>query len=430
MNSERITDPNHPVLEKLVKQGGNRKQLFSKYKDKSVLDVYFQELPEGHPAREKYMSILASAPAKTTIGNVVSTTLSKMDAFIRPGNAKLTSLETINYMDLGFGKQPLAIFIVVSDQDKSNHAIAANFIDQSFKELHKAGLREPTRKLPRKVYYIDEEFGNMVAVPEQAAKTTDGLKVGIHHLFVMQNYEQLDKNYGESDSATIISNCGNVILVKTKSKKTRETILDDLGDRSNLSASRQGEPLSSKVSFHDAVERIPMMTKSEMSRIPFGRSVVIRTMKTHDLKGNIIEDVYPIYNRDERSLMPTYEYIPYEEVTWDEINELYKNSSHTRIQTKDLNYLVDVAEISKKEARLHAIRSGEEFLEDMEMIDTLAEDSNDEIKEWTPLPEEPSFESSVTILAEPLQEDALGPSVENKELELLDDRFDESATLD
>ncbi|MFD1902833.1 TraM recognition domain-containing protein [Enterococcus termitis] len=240
------------------------------------------------------------------------------------------------------------VFIVVSDQDKSNHAIAANFIDQSFKELNKKGLRQPNRKLKRRVCYLDEEFGNMVKVPEQGAKTTDGLKVGISHVFVMQNYEQVDK-YGEGEAATILSNCGNIIVVKTKSKKTRETIIDDLGNRANLSLSRQGKPGETDRTLTDSVERIPMVTKDELARIPFGRTIVIRSMKTHDLKGKVIENIYPIYNRDDTKMEEAWKYLPYEECSWDDIEELYDDAPHTRIRMDDLLYKVDVSEIPLKE---------------------------------------------------------------------------------
>lgn len=363
MNTSRISTFEHPKLVELEPDKAKRIRLFEKYKDISELDFYFRQLDLGHPARIAYQDILASAPAKITIGNIVSHMLTKMKAFRRTGNAKLTSLNTINYMELGFGEQPIAIFIVVSDQDKSNHAIAANFIDQSFKELHKAGLRQPNRKLPREVVYLDEEFGNMVLIPEQATKTTDGLKVGIRHVFVLQNYEQLEK-YGEHDAATIIANCGNIIVVKTKSRKTRESIIDDLGNRANLSLSRQGKIAGKERSMTDSVERIPMVTKDELSRIPFGRTIVIRTMKTHDLKSNVIENLYPIYNRDKARMLESWKYLPYEVSTWDEINQLYLDAAHTKIDLTTNLYLLNTQEITRKEKRRKAIVSGIPFTEE------------------------------------------------------------------
>ncbi|EOT44579.1 type IV secretory system conjugative DNA transfer family protein [Enterococcus columbae] len=356
MNANRIDNENHECLKRIEKSLIERKRLFQKYKDKSVLDVYFLTLPEGHPARIAYQDILASAPAKVTIGNVVSHLLTKMKAFRRPGNAKLTAISTINYLDLAFGKQPMAIFIVVSDQDKSNHALCANFIDQSFKELHKVGLRTATRKLPRVVNYIDEEFGNMVRIPNQATKVTDGLKVGIKHYFVVQNFEQL-KKYGEQDAETIRANCGNIICVKTKSKDTREAIQKDLGLRANLSLSRQGRHFDANKTFTESTERIALITDDELARLPFGRTVVIRSMKTHDLKGKVINP-YPVYNRDACIMKPTYEYLPYREISWDDVMSLYDEAEHSQIELDHLLYLLDVKEIGLKNKRLANRRNG------------------------------------------------------------------------
>ncbi|MBC9720724.1 MAG: type IV secretory system conjugative DNA transfer family protein [Lactobacillus sp.] len=359
MNSDQITTESHPMIQKHTDDLRKRKQLFSKYKGKSVLDFYFQELPLDHPAHLAYLDILASAPAKSTIGNVVTHMLTNLKAFRRTGNAKLMAQNSINYMDLGFGEQPMAVFVVVSDQDKSNHEIAANYFDQSFKELTKAGLKQPSRKLPRQVVFLYEEAGNMVKIPELATKMTDGLKVGLSHVIVLQNYEQLDK-YGD-DANTIIANCGNTIVVKTKSKKTREMIVEDLGNRANLSLSRQGKIADSEKTLTDSMERIPMLTKDELSRLPFGQTVVIRSMKTHDLAGNVIENMYPIYNRGETKMLEAWKYLPYEESTWDEIEEEYRNAPHTQIQLSSLLYLVDPLMIQEKEERRQAIIEGRDF---------------------------------------------------------------------
>ena len=410
MNSDQITTESHPMIQKHTDDLRKRKQLFSKYKGKSVLDFYFQELPLDHPAHLAYLDILASAPAKSTIGNVVTHMLTNLKAFRRTGNAKLMAQNSINYMDLGFGEQPMAVFVVVSDQDKSNHEIAANYFDQSFKELTKAGLKQPNRKLPRQVVFLYEEAGNMVKIPELATKMTDGLKVGLSHVIVLQNYEQLDK-YGD-DANTIIANCGNTIVVKTKSKKTREMIVEDLGNRANLSLSRQGKIADSEKTLTDSMERIPMLTKDELSRLPFGQTVVIRSMKTHDLAGNVIENMYPIYNRGETKMLEAWKYLPYEESTWDEIEEEYRNAPHTQIQLSSLLYLVDPLMIQEKEERRQAIIEGRDF--EAEKASTI-EAENQSIEE-----------GSVRVS----QGKHVEPKVENSRLKELDTIFDVYFTED
>ncbi|MGM0122487.1 type IV secretory system conjugative DNA transfer family protein [Enterococcus sp. AZ152] len=410
MNSDRITSITHSALEKYTDDLSTRKKFFAKYKDKTVLDFYFQELPYDHPAHIAYLDILASSPAKSTIGNVVTHMLTNMKSFRRTGNAKLMAQNSINYMDLGFGEKPMAVFVVVSDQDKSNHEIAANYFDQSFKELTKAGLKQPNRKLPRQVVFLYEEAGNMVKIPELATKMTDGLKVGLSHVIVLQNYEQLDKYGDEAD--TIISNCGNIIVVKTKSKKTREMIVEDLGNRANLSLSRQGKVADSEKTLTDSMERIPMLTKDELSRLPFGQTVVIRSMKTHDLKGNVIENMYPIYNRGETKMLESWKYLPYEESTWEEIEEEYRNAPHTQINLSDLLYLVDPFMIEEKEERRQAILEGRDF--EAEKASKNEGGNQSEKEDSVRVPQEKHVE----------------PQVENLRLKELDTIFDDYFTED
>ncbi|WP_137665468.1 type IV secretory system conjugative DNA transfer family protein [Enterococcus hulanensis] len=409
MSKDRITYPDHPVLVKLEPDKKERQKLFSQFKDKSVLDVYFDSLPSDHPAHVAYQDLLASASAKTTIGNVITHLLTKMKAFRRTGNAKLTALSTINYMDLGFGEQPVAVFVVVSDQDKSNHAIAANYFDQSFKELHQAGLAEPSRRLPRDVVFVYEEAGNMVNIPELPSKVTDGLKVGISHFFVLQNFEQFNK-YGESQAETILSNCGNIIALRTKSKKTRESLMDDLGNKGNLTLSRQGKPVESDKTNTESVERIPMVTKDAFAKLPYGQTIVIRSMKTHDLNGEIIYDLYPIFNHDDTRMVPSYMYLPYEDSTWEEIDELYANAEHTKINLKDLHYQFDFGEIKHKEGRRQAISEGKEF------VIPSSESGNDQGNLFDTEPDAPSVDSEVSK--------SVLPEESNEKLQELDEIFD------
>ena len=239
---------------------------------------------------------------------------------------------------------------------------------------------------------------------------TDGLKVGLSHVIVLQNYEQLDK-YGD-DANTIIANCGNTIVVKTKSKKTREMIVEDLGNRANLSLSRQGKVADSEKTLTDSMERIPMLTKDELSRLPFGQTVVIRSMKTHDLKGNVIENMYPIYNRGETKMLEAWKYLPYEESTWEEIEEEYRHAPHTQINLSDLLYLVDPFMIEEKEERRQAILEGRDFEAEKASKN---EGGNQSEKE-----------DSVRVP----QENHVEPQVENLRLKELDTIFDDYFTED
>lgn len=189
-------------------------------------------------------------------------------------------------------------------------------------------------------------------------------------------------------------------------------IVEDLGNRANLSLSRQGKIADSEKTLTDSMERIPMLTKDELSRLPFGQTVVIRSMKTHDLAGNVIENMYPIYNRGETKMLEAWKYLPYEESTWDEIEEEYHNAPHTQIQLSSLLYLVDPLMIQEKEGRRQAIIEGRDF--EAEKASAI-EAENQSVEE-----------GSVRVS----QGKYVEPKVENSRLEELDTIFDVYFTED
>lgn len=140
-------------------------------------------------------------------------------------------------------------------------------------------------------------------------------------------------------------------------------IVEDLGNRANLALSRQGKVATSEKLLTDSMERIPMLTKDELLQLPFGETVVIRSVKTHDLAGNVIKNMYPIYNHGETRMIETWKYLPYQEYvsTWEEIEQEYHNAPHTAIQLNKLLYLLNPLLIKEKEERRKALLSSEKY---------------------------------------------------------------------
>ncbi|WP_185501543.1 type IV secretory system conjugative DNA transfer family protein [Listeria innocua] len=368
MGSVRMTYESHPYLLKLVvhiqdddKREKRLKQLFTMYKDKSMLDVYFSELPSGHPAKGKYEAILASAPAQATIGNVMTHTINNLEAFKRPGNARITSSDTIHILDIGLHKQPVAVFLLVSDQDKSNHPLASNFIDQTFKRLASHALRYcPDNKLPRKVFIIGEEFGNMPAIPDIGTKVTDSRKFNLFWYFVLQSLGQLDK-YPEADRKSIIGNCGYVLYERSASSETNEQIMKWLGNRGVLNQSRQKKVLGQESTLTESVDKIPMLPENQLVQLRFGEMVVLRFLKTHDLKGNSSKTFYPIFACGKSRMKPSYEYLNPETLSMTEVKSWYQDAPHLSTDLAEKLYQLDVEEIYWKEKRKTATRAGQHF---------------------------------------------------------------------
>ncbi|EAW7215127.1 hypothetical protein FG335_14295 [Listeria monocytogenes] len=343
MRSEEILSIDHPYLQEFVSETQTEEALFRKYKKQNTLDVFFGELPAGHPSKILYASIKAVAKADTTIGAIAGHLFSGLKAYLMRGNATLTSQNEFDLEEIGFGEQPTAVFLVIPDQDKSNHALATFFIDQSYKVLTDKAFLESSddnkRKCKRPVIYLLDEMGNLPLINDLDSKLTACLGRNIRFFLILQSFSQLDK-YPEGLKDTILSNCGYMFYIKSPSEATNEMISKRLGKRNVWKMSRQGRYFSLFKSENETVEKEDLLNVTELEQLQFGENVILRIMTNEDKESNEIT-AYPILNRGKNRFHRHYTYMQgYKEMAWDEIPEV-NGGSHTKVQLDDLVTTLD-----------------------------------------------------------------------------------------
>lgn len=275
-------------------------------KGKSPLDEYFLNRPPNDIARTEYSSV-QSAPGKTK-GSIFANAQSVYVKFTKGGIKKMTSRNTVDFKDIGFGSQPIALFLTIPDYDFSNHFLVTMFISQLYYVLAKSASCTPGGKCPRKVHFILDEFGNIIPIPNMSSFVTVCLGRNILFTLIIQAYSQIYKNYGHEDAKTIIGNCGNQIYLLTIERDTAEQVSKLIGDETITVKSRDGDPLSMNKHLHEHIDSKPLINPNELMEFLPGESVVIRVTKRTDLKGNkIIPN--PIFNHNKTIMKHRYEYL-------------------------------------------------------------------------------------------------------------------------
>ena len=104
-------------------------------------------------------------------------------------------------------------------------------------------------RLPRRVEFFCDEFGNFVKIPDMDKAITVGGGRGCRfHLFV-QDTMQIYEKYGEKIGKTMTSNCETWVYLYTKNPDTKEEIGKQLGKYTikspSLSASTGGHSSAS-----------------------------------------------------------------------------------------------------------------------------------------------------------------------------------------
>ena len=196
--------------------------------------------------------------AESTMASYMSIAFDKLSMFNDEGLCSLTSATDID--PILFATQPTALFLKIPDEKDTRHALAAVFILCIYKALIKVASGREDLSLPRNVYFILDEFGNMPKIDKFDKMITVGRSRKIWFHMVVQSYAQLNNVYGDTVADIVKSNCGMKMFIGSNDIGTCEefsklcgnmtvstsSISSTMGDKSgniNVSSQLQTRPL-------------------------------------------------------------------------------------------------------------------------------------------------------------------------------------------
>lgn len=271
----------------------------------NALDLFFKARKETNPARMMYAT--SNFAAGNTRASIFSTAMDKLQIFTLEPNAKLTSYNSLDLTDVGFGEKPVAIFMVTPDYDKSNHVLASIFVSQLYRVNAEKATMSPNGKMKRVVHFILDEFGNMPPIEGMESMVTVGAGRGFRFHLIIQAYSQLKSMYGD-DADTIIGNCSNQIYILTKDKQTAEQYSSLIGNKTITDIGRSGKLLSTDKSNSESAKERPLLMPDELMQLKEGESVVVRAVKRQDNKKRKIKPK-PIFNTGKTTSKFRWEYL-------------------------------------------------------------------------------------------------------------------------
>ena len=235
----------------------------------------------------------ACALAATAVNNAKQTSQGYMghvtgalNIFADTGICYLTSGTDVDFSK--FADKPTALFIIIPDEKNTRHQIANIYISQLYKLLiERANQRaketggEP--ELPRNVYFLLDEFGNLPKFEKMKSFITAGRSRKIFLMLVLQDYTQLSSIYGEQDAQTIRNNCNIHIFIGTKDAKTREEFSKNCGNiqinitsknKSTSTDSKTGIATGTNTSESTQYQQRPLISADELDHLPVHTVVV------------------------------------------------------------------------------------------------------------------------------------------------------------
>lgn len=229
-----------------------------------------QVLDAADKTRSSYMSVLQE----------------KLSIFNDSGVCALTSASDFNTADLAL--KPTAIFVKIPDEKDTRHGLASIFMTNVYKSLIKLSTQYEDLSLPRNVYYILDEFGNMPKIEKFDKMITVGRSRKIWFNMIVQSYAQLNNVYGDTVADIVKGNCGIKMFIGSNDMGTCKEYSELCG---NVTVVTQGSNASGKdnTSYSQSIQTRPLIYPSELQRLnnkqSSGNSIIV-TFGNYPLKTN------------------------------------------------------------------------------------------------------------------------------------------------
>ena len=232
----------------------------------AVLKDYFKGRSKLSKAVGLSRQVLSAAD--NTLASYMSIAFDKLSMFNDEGLCALTSATDIDPMAIA--NEPVALFLKIPDEKDTRHALAAVFILSIYKALIKAASAREDLSLPRNVYFLLDEFGNMPKIDKFDKMITVGRSRKIWFNMVVQSFAQLENVYGKTIGDIIKSNCGMKMFIGSNDIETCEEFSKLCGNMSVSTSSvstNMGSSKNGDVNISSQIQTRPLIYPSELQKL-------------------------------------------------------------------------------------------------------------------------------------------------------------------
>ena len=217
--------------------------------------------------------------ADQTLSSYMSIAFDKLSMFNDEGLCALTAATDIQPEQFAF--EPTALFLKIPDEKDTRHALAAVFILCIYKALIKVASGREDLSLPRNVYFILDEFGNMPKIDKFDKMITVGRSRKIWFHMIVQSFAQLNNVYGETVADIVKGNCGIKMFIGSNDIGTCEEFSKLCGNMTVRQTSVSGSTADrgEQVNFSNQLTTRPLIYPSELMKLnnkySTGNSIIV-----------------------------------------------------------------------------------------------------------------------------------------------------------
>lgn len=171
----------------------------------SVMDYLIRDAEKRKPTSHAVTTYKRfRVAADKTLRSILISVNARLGLYDTESINQITKVDTIDIPSIG--KRKTALFVVVSDTDRSLDPLANLFFTQAMNELCRAADKTREGALPVPVRFILDDFATNCKIAEFPRMISSIRSRGISTMLFIQAESQLTAQYGD-DGRTIIGNC-------------------------------------------------------------------------------------------------------------------------------------------------------------------------------------------------------------------------------
>mgnify|MGYP000317377307 FL=1 len=244
----------------------------SNHKGKNQFQQLMEMLPNDHKA--KWFAGAALNTAEQSMASVMSTTLSRLNAFLDSELEQLLCFDTEIDAEK-FCNEKSAIFVIMPEENPVTYFMISLIIQQLYREILSVA-DEQGGKLKNRCVFFADEFGTLPKIESAEMMFSASRSRRLQIVPIIQSFSQLDKNYGKEGAEIIVDNTQLTLFGGfAPNSASAETLSKALGSRTVMSGtvSRSKNDPSQSLQM---IER-PLLTAEELKSMPKGQFVVMKT---------------------------------------------------------------------------------------------------------------------------------------------------------
>lgn len=251
----------------------------------------------GSLSKDYLTSILSAA--ENTYKSITAVFGEKMAIFDDLNVENVTSVSEFEFSSLG--KKPVALYIIVPDEDRAYFQLVTIIIGMLTKDLTKfANLPENNGTLPVKIEWLLDEFANCPPLSSIETLVSVARSRGMRFQFFIQSFSQLDQVYGKEIANIIQDNCALVYL-KTNTVETAEVISKKLGKSTieTNSMSKSTDPMKVGANKTTSLMGKELLTVTEIIALKY-KTIIFPTVSNPIFRDTFLYgDLFPKYKNME-----------------------------------------------------------------------------------------------------------------------------------